>query len=163
VTDGELEFCRAFIAGRRWRYARSQPWNPHEYTLRDAVGDALDDLDFDAFLTMIATRGYSRWFGPRVFAHLEIDDHNYFSFGGPLRAAGISNVINRKLADRVDGPRDTLSFEELGIWDPHGDPDTDLHRAKQMAGSLEVYRQDPVGWLAKSVKYREKAERRKAA
>lgn len=157
------EQLQAFVGTRRWQFARSQPWNPHEYTIRDWKPGPEADAEFNEFLAAIATQGWTRWFGPRLFAHLDLDGWSYFSFGGPFAAAGISNIINRKRSTVVEGDRSSPSFADLGLWDPLGDPDTDLHRAKQMAGSLESYESDREGWLIKSIKYRERNARTRPA
>ena len=87
ATEGE-EDGRAFIAKAPWRFAKTMPENPHEYTVRGQTPDE----EFDAFVLLIRERGYQRRFGGRPYSYLNVDGRRYWTMGAPLR---MTTIINR--------------------------------------------------------------------
>jgi hypothetical protein len=89
-TIGEGDDGRAFVARAPWRFAKTMPDIPHEYTVR---GQTLDD-EFDQFVLLIRRDGYKRRFGKTTYIYLNIDGHRYWTMGAPVDA---TTVINRAL------------------------------------------------------------------
>jgi hypothetical protein len=87
TTDGG-ESGRAFVASAPWRFAKTMPDIPHEYTVR---GETPDD-EFTAFVLLIRRFGYKRRFGMTTYTYLNIDGQRYWTMGAPLRA---TTIINR--------------------------------------------------------------------
>jgi hypothetical protein len=116
METNDLDFCREFIEKRRWQFARTQPWNPHQYTIKLWLPEEMDD--FYRFATLIATQGFTAPWGKRSWPYLDIDEHTYYTFGDPLNT---TSVINRKLVEKVEGDRNAPSWKELTGWVPWTD------------------------------------------
>jgi hypothetical protein len=78
----------AFIEKAPWRFARTMPDEPHEYTLR---GETPDD-DFEAFVLLIRRRGYQASYGGRTYDYLNISGWRYWTMGEPVEK---TTLINR--------------------------------------------------------------------
>jgi hypothetical protein len=89
TTDGG-EHGRAFAARAPWRFAKTMPDIPHEYTVR---GQTPDD-EFDDFVLLIRRIGYERRFGKTTYTYLNIDGSRYWTMGAPLAE---TTIINRAL------------------------------------------------------------------
>ena len=130
-TGEDLERARKFVAANRWQAAKSQPWNPHEYTIRDWPRDGGTD-EFDWFVDLIYRAGWTGEWGPRGdWPYLDLDGQTYFTFGYP---AGETTVLNRKDSAAVDGDRDT---EPWGDHPPVGVITRDDKRRK-LLGSTDA-------------------------
>jgi hypothetical protein len=86
----EREDGRAFIASAPWRFAKTMPDIPHEYTVRGQIPED----EFNAFVLLIRRSGYKRRFGKTTYTYLNIDGHRYWTMGAPL---GATTIINRAL------------------------------------------------------------------
>ena len=85
--------ARAFIEATRWRFAWTQRWHPHEYTVREWHQAAGTEPDFEAMVKRIREHGYEDRFGRRTFVYLEVDDWRYWTMGNPIER---TTVINRE-------------------------------------------------------------------
>ncbi len=101
-THFTIRDARGYIIGARWKFAKTMPQWPHEYTIR---GWALDrEHEFVAFVGLIRRGGEVRpW--PRDAQHprythtyLVIDGWQYWTMGAPIER---TTVINRA---RVNSP-----------------------------------------------------------
>ena len=77
-----------FIGRAPWRFAKTMPDRPHEYTVR---GETPDD-EFQWFVLYIRERGYRARYGGRHYNYLEIDAWRYWTMGAPVEA---TTIINR--------------------------------------------------------------------
>jgi hypothetical protein len=88
-----------FIERSGWRFASSMPHFPHEYTVRDlrsAEARESTCVSHDFFewaVRRIREDGEAVNWGGREFIYLEVDDHKYWSMGGPSE---ITTIINRE-------------------------------------------------------------------
>lgn len=90
--------AHAYIEKVRWRFAKTMPQWPHEYTVRDWRTDL--DGDFVAFAELIRGQGVVKpW--PRDAAtpryhhsYLAVDEWEYWTMGAPISE---TTVINRAL------------------------------------------------------------------
>ena len=74
------ERFRAFIAAAPWKFARTMPENPHEYTLPHASSaDAFEKAVLD-----IRECGVRRKFGGRDYVCYDMDGWRYWTMGAPL-------------------------------------------------------------------------------
>ncbi len=93
MTPDELS---AFISGHTWKFARTQPRNPHYYVVRDRCRD---DDEFVRFVMHIRKFGYENWFWNKPYIqfdwHVPGDEHaaSYWSMGWSLTS---TIIINRK-------------------------------------------------------------------
>ena len=85
MTDDEI---RRFIANSRWRFAKSMPEMPHEYTRR---ADASDDAEFCRFVMHIRQAGYKGKFGKTTYKYLDVDGWQYWTMGAPLNKTILIN------------------------------------------------------------------------
>jgi hypothetical protein len=105
----ERDFAR-FVERHAWRYARTMPRNPHEYTLRrDTSGAA-----FDAAVRYIREHGRVEPFGGKPYKTLYSGDRKYWTMGAPLSD---TILINRKLlagGELADSPRGVRTTKTEG-------------------------------------------------
>jgi hypothetical protein len=100
-TSDVLTRARAFIEASRWQAARTQPWLPHEYTLRSWHREAGTEPDFLAMVKLIRGRhGYIERFGSkRLLTYLKVDDHRYWLMSAPhvpiADVLAMTTLINR--------------------------------------------------------------------
>ncbi len=90
MTTDELQ---EFIRASRWRFAKSMPDTPHEYTLRRW---ARDEKLFERMVLYIRQHGYQQEFQGRKYTYLDIDDHAYWTMGSPLERTILINRAKLK-------------------------------------------------------------------
>lgn len=80
---------RHFVSSHKWQFARTMPYNPHEYTLRrNALG-----ATFDAAVRYIREHGCIEYYRGEPYKTLYLEDHKYWTMGDPLPE---TDLINRK-------------------------------------------------------------------
>ena len=82
----DLDGARAFIAKARWRYAKTMPKFPHQYTMKEwgsGSGPSWNE-EFQTFLHYLWHYGEFRkeYFWKRTY--LDIDGYYYWTMGDPL-------------------------------------------------------------------------------
>jgi hypothetical protein len=92
----------AWIARRRWQYARTMPRWPHEYTIRHWIPGG--EREFDRMVQHVRDVGTLRYWPPtgsakEVIPHLDVDGQGYWTQGDPV---GICQVINRAVIPDED-------------------------------------------------------------
>ena len=105
-----LAAARAFIEASRWQFARSQPYLPHEYTLREWHDEAGTIEDFLAMVERIRDHGEWLPFGKkRIVCYLIVDGWRYWTQRGhvepPEAWVDITKVINRAEVDDEGNPK----------------------------------------------------------
>lgn len=85
---GELLTPEQFIDRAPWRFAKTMPDQPHEYTVRGVTPDG----EFDWFVRYIREHGYRAKYGERYYTYLEVDAWRYWTMGGPVAE---TTIINR--------------------------------------------------------------------
>jgi hypothetical protein len=89
VSDRQVQTMgEAFVEKAPWRFARTMPDEPHEYTLR---GETPDD-DFDAFVLLLQRRGFPGTYRGRDYTYLNISGWRYWTMGEPVEK---TTLINR--------------------------------------------------------------------
>ncbi len=91
ATPCDLDWMRGFIAKNTWTFARTMPRHPHEYVVRERVGN---NEDFDRFVRLIRANGYQRPFYSKVYISFDLDGWYYWTMGAPLDE---TIIINRAL------------------------------------------------------------------
>jgi len=96
-----------------WRFARTAPTNPHEYSLRRRQ----DERAFFLVLLHIRERGYQQWYDGRVYTAYDVGEYFLWSMQDPVPT---TILINRKFRDpekraRLAEEKTGKSREELGL------------------------------------------------
>ena len=97
--NNELNYdkLREMIARCQWKFAKTMPFAPHEYIVRDKC--PLADEDFLYFIDMQRRFGVKERWGKYNNPYLYIDDYKYWTMGAPLEE---TTVINRAKASAVN-------------------------------------------------------------
>jgi hypothetical protein len=95
-----LEEFRAFIAAHEWRFAKTMPYCPHYYVVRNKVRD---DAEFLKVIQFIRTHGYDESYRPgaQVQRYLDVDGWKYWTMGCSL---DVTVILNRAERDWVKRP-----------------------------------------------------------
>ena len=93
----DFERLREMIARCEWKFAKSMPFAPHEYIVRDKC--PLTDEEFVYFIDMQRRFGVKERWGRNTRPYLYIDDYKYWTMGDPY---DVTTVINRAKACVVD-------------------------------------------------------------
>ena len=99
MMNNELNYdkLRDMIARCQWRFAKTMPFAPHEYIVRDKC--PLTDEEFVYFVDMQRRFGVKERWGKYNNPYLYIDDYKYWTMGAPYDE---TTVINRAKACVVD-------------------------------------------------------------
>lgn len=81
---------REMIARCQWKFAKTMPFAPHEYIVRDKC--PLTDEEFVYFVEMQRKYGIKERWGKYNNPYLYIDDYKYWTMGAPIEE---TTVINR--------------------------------------------------------------------
>ena len=81
---------REMIARCQWTFAKTMPFAPHEYIVRDKC--PLTDDEFVYLVEMQRQCGTSEKWGRNILPYLYIDDYKYWTMGGTMDE---TKVINR--------------------------------------------------------------------
>jgi hypothetical protein len=88
-----IEDIKRFIANRSWRYAKTMPQWPHEYTVRHFDDPREEQALFEAAVAFIRANGQSRKFEPtgKSSVYLDVDGRQYWTMGAPVAETIIIN------------------------------------------------------------------------
>ena len=64
----------AFIRSVPWRFAKTMPENPHEYTLRKQSQELGLESHFESAVRLIQEEGYRQRYGSKVYTYYDIED-----------------------------------------------------------------------------------------
>ena len=92
-----IEKLREMIARCQWTFAKTMPFAPHEYIVRDKC--PLTDEEFVYFVDMQRRFGVKERWGKYNNPYLYIDDYKYWTMGAPYDE---TTVINRAKACVVE-------------------------------------------------------------
>ena len=97
MEEPNYDKLREMIARCEWKFAKTMPFAPHEYIVRDKC--PLTDEEFVYFLDMQRRFGVKERWGKYNNPYLYIDDYKYWTMGAPNDE---TTVINRAKACVVD-------------------------------------------------------------
>jgi len=94
-----IDDFKKFIVTRHWRYAKTMPQWPHEYTVRRYDDPQEDQTVFEEAVAFIRAHGERRTFEPtgESSVYFDIDERQYWTMGAPVAE---TIIINRALLDR---------------------------------------------------------------
>jgi len=91
MTDKEIH---DFINQRTWTFAKTMPWCPHFYTVKQGV----DDDPFYKFAKHIRENGYEKWWYKYFHTYFDVGEWYYWTMNDPIEN---TEIINRaKLSER---------------------------------------------------------------
>ena len=97
MQEVNYDKLREMIARCQWKFARTMPFAPHEYIVRNKC--PLTDEEFVYFIDMQRRFGVKERWGKYNNPYLYIDDYKYWTMGDPYDK---TTVINRAKACVVD-------------------------------------------------------------
>ena len=80
---------REMIARCEWTFAKSMPFAPHEYIVRDKC--PLTEEEFVYFVDMQRRFGVNEHWGKYYNPYLYIDDYKYWTMGAPIKETTVMN------------------------------------------------------------------------
>jgi hypothetical protein len=84
-----LEKMREYVAAVPWRFAKTMPENPHEYTLKKVSPGR--EKEFEAVVIFIRQQGYKKKFGRATYIYVDLDGWCYWTMGAPLEQTILIN------------------------------------------------------------------------
>ena len=91
------ERLREMIARCEWTFAKTMPFAPHEYIVKEKCQLTTDEFEY--FVNMQREHGVKERWGKYNNPYLYIDDYKYWTMGAPLEE---TTVINRAKASAVN-------------------------------------------------------------
>ena len=87
-----------FVASSGWRYAKTMPECPHEYTVLDrspggAKTTAMGEIEFEWFVRLIRDKGVLAEWGGQIKPYLRVGGWKYWTMGAPVDE---TTIINRE-------------------------------------------------------------------
>ena len=79
-----------FVAKAPWRFAKTMPDQPHEYTVRGET----PEQDFEWFVLYIREHGHRANYDDKSYTYLEVDGYKYWTMGAPVAA---TTIVNRAM------------------------------------------------------------------
>ena len=89
LTTEEWDCLREMIARCQWTFAKTMPWCPHEYIVREKC--ALTEEEFHYFVDMQRNYGKVERWGKYITPYLYIDDYKYWTMGAPYEETHVMN------------------------------------------------------------------------
>ena len=86
----------AFIRSVPWRFAKTMPEIPHEYTLRPEAKELGLESEFESAVRFIRHNGYKERFGSKVYTYYDVADEDgatwqYWTMGAPYERTILIN------------------------------------------------------------------------
>ena len=97
IKDIDIQKLREMIARCEWTFAKTMPFAPHEYIVKDKC--PLTTEEFEYFVSMQREHGVKERWGKYNHPYLYIDDYKYWTMGAPMEE---TTVINRTKASAVN-------------------------------------------------------------
>lgn len=94
---------RNFIQARHWRFAKTMPQLPHEYTVRKFQDPQVAQALFEQAVAFIRAQGERRIFEPtgKSAIYLDMDGRQYWTMGAPIEETVIINRAWLDLRERL--------------------------------------------------------------
>ncbi len=80
---------REYIKSVYWKYAKTMPEHPHEYTLKEWNPDKKDM--FEKFCIFIRENGYDDYFYRKKLRYYNLDGYKYWTMGSPIEETILIN------------------------------------------------------------------------
>ena len=131
----DYEKLRKMIARCEWTFAKTMPFAPHEYIVKERC--PLSDEEFEYFVNMQREHGIRERWGKYNNPYLYIDDYKYWTMGAPLedttvinraKACVVNDVqqLNEGIKDMEKNYIDEYIHRKLGLKDDNNGFNIDL-------------------------------------
>lgn len=97
TSEADYDKIRDMIARCQWKFAKTMPFAPHEYIVKDRCPLTKDEFEY--FVNMQREHGIRERWGKYNNPYLYIDDYKYWTMGAPIEG---TTVINRAKASAVN-------------------------------------------------------------
>ncbi len=111
---------RGMVDRCKWTFAKTMPFAPHEYIVRDRCSLTKDEFEY--LVKMQRERGVKERWGKYNNSYLYIDDYKYWTMGAPIEETTVINrakacVVNDvgQLYDGINQGDATMSYVEKYI------------------------------------------------
>ena len=84
-----LKEIKEYIGIARWKYAKTMPKHPHEYTVKE--WDLKKADMFNKFVVFIREEGYDEYFYRRKMRYYNIGEYKYWTMGAPVEKTILIN------------------------------------------------------------------------
>lgn len=86
----------SFIRSVPWRFARTMPRMPHEYTLRKQARERELESEFESAVRLIRAEGCRRRYGSKTYTYYDVEDDEgtawqYWTMGAPYERTILIN------------------------------------------------------------------------
>ncbi len=86
----------AFIRSVPWRFAKTMPYMPHEYTLRRQSQELGLESHFESAVRFIRENGYRQRYGSKAYTYYDVPDEEgttwqYWTMGAPYERTILIN------------------------------------------------------------------------
>ena len=120
----DFERLREIIARCQWKFAKTMPFAPHEYIVKDRCPLSKDEFEY--FVNMQREHGVKERWGKYNNPYLYIDDYKYWTMGAPVEDTTIINrakacvvndvhQLNEGIQDMEKSYVDRYIHEKLGL------------------------------------------------
>ena len=131
----DYEKLRKMIARCEWTFAKTMPFAPHEYIVKERC--PLSAEEFEYFVNMQREHGIRERWGKYNNPYLYIDDYKYWTMGAPLedttvinraKACVVNDVqqLNEGIKDMEKNYIDEYIHQKLGLKDDNNGFNIDL-------------------------------------
>ena len=97
TTKIEFDKLRSMITRCEWTFAKTMPFAPHEYIVKEKCPLKMDEFEY--FVNMQREHGVKERWGKYNNPYLYIDDYKYWTMGAPIEE---TTVINRAKASAIN-------------------------------------------------------------
>lgn len=104
MNEIDYSKLREMVARCQWTFAKTMPWAPHEYIVRDKC--PLAEEEFIDFVNMQRDYGVKEHWGKYNHPYLYIDDYKYWTMGAPIEK---TIIINRAKVYSVEDANNTTT------------------------------------------------------
>lgn len=107
-----LDAAREFTARATWTFAKTMPWAPHEYTVRQRCRAQGIEAEFEAFVVLIESdAGHWRPWGSHRWRSLNLDAHTYWLHWNRVDSVAERTIVNRRHRDQMGPEAAQLALE----------------------------------------------------
>lgn len=114
-----------------YKFAKSMPTMPHWYTLAE-TWDSRED--FEKVVQYIRDSGYTKRFGRKIFTYIDVNGHQYWSYGDPVPDTILINKAEVRRFSTYDKIAD--GYDELFTDPVFKQEDQDLIEKLQITGRV---------------------------
>lgn len=113
-NEANYDKLRSMIARCEWTFAKTMPFAPHEYIVKDKC--PLTTEEFEYFVNMQREYGVKERWGKYNNPYLYIDDYKYWTMGAPLEDTTVINRAKACVINNVHQLYEEMNKEGESVW-----------------------------------------------